>query len=114
MDGAEAWCACEFLVPVTFNDGTPVPEEFLDRMFQALDRQFGGWQCTGRREGSWRGQREWLLAVIVAVPRSRVDELKRVIVTIGKELGQAQMYFDCREPSVELLDVDPPTTEPQN
>lgn len=99
-------CPCEFLVPLAFNDRTPVPAETIERFLKVLDRQFNGWQELGPRRGSWFGQEEICMAYLVCVPPERVHALRVVVSAMCKELGQTVMYFDQRPPSVEFIGPD--------
>ncbi len=101
-------CPCEFLIPLAYNKGAPVPHALIDGYLQELDRRFGGWTDLGTRTGSWHGQVEQSKAVVVAVRPDQVDALREVVKSIGKELGQIEMYFECRPPSVELIRPDEP------
>lgn len=96
---------CVFHVPEFYNDGKPVEKAKVRQILKALDRQFQGYRILGTELGSWMGQEERMLAIKVAVPRERLDELRAVVVEIGKDLGQKQMYFEVGPPGVELLKV---------
>jgi len=104
----EPLCNCQFPVPLTYNDATPVKEEKLTRVFAALNRQFGAYTVLGVRQGVWKGQVENMLWFEVAVPEGQVDQLKRVVRAIGRDLHQEAMYFNKGMPTVELIYMDDP------
>jgi len=94
---------CTFPIPVLDNRKKPV-DQFL---FQtALLRQgFRGWTIAGSREGTWEGQTGDSIWYVVAVPPERVDELKSVVRTFLRAIGEEKMYFDRGSPTVDLLDL---------
>lgn len=98
------YCPCRFRLPLAYNDGRAVEPETLVEIFTALSRQFGGYTPLGTSDSDWHGQTEPTIGVEVAVLPERVDKL--VVYSIGKRLGQKQMYFDVPPPSVEFLDID--------
>jgi hypothetical protein len=98
--------ACTFQVPLYYNDGREVEPEVILEIKQTLDRQFGGYTILGIDEGSWFGQVERSLRIEVAVPKKRIAELRKVVITIGKKLGQKAMYFNAPPPSVEIIDIE--------
>ena len=97
-------CPCEFLIPVAFNDGTPIPAATMIQILQSLDRQFGGYTRLGPRQGSWHGQEELMIAFEVSVPEKEIPRVRRVVRIIGRDLKQEKMYFKVGSPNVELLD----------
>jgi hypothetical protein len=105
MDAKPKLYPCTFLVPLAYNDGKPVDPAMFADIRRALDRQFGGYRVLGRQEGSWFGQVEESVAMLVAVPEERIEELRQAVKAIGKALGQKQMCFEKGNPSVELLNV---------
>ncbi len=61
---------------------------------------------TESSQGCWEGQCEGVMEIEVAVVPRRVNDLRKLVLSIGKELGQRAMYFDVPEPTVEILDVE--------
>jgi hypothetical protein len=101
------FCPCRFRLPLQYNDGRQVEPEVLIEIFKALTRQFGGYTPLGKGDGDW-GQREGTeptMGIEVAVLPERVPELERVVIAIGRRLGQVQMYFDAPSPSVKFLEM---------
>jgi hypothetical protein len=107
------YCPCRFRLPLNYNDGREVEAEVLLEIFRALARQFGGYTPLGTAESGWeqQGGPEPTMGVEVAVLPSRVAELEAVVVAIGKQLGQKQMYFDAPPPSVRFLDTEQEESE---
>lgn len=102
-----AKCACRFLLPVNYNDGSPVEPEIFIEIKMALDRQFGGFRIVAPSEGSWHGQVEATHEIEVSVEPEEVPALRRLVIEIGRRLGQKAMYFDAPPPTVEIIDIDP-------
>ena len=98
-------CPCQFLVPVNYNDGTPVSPETIVAIAVVLNRQFGGYTKMGRNEGCWEGQIEEVIPYEVCVREEEIPSLKEVVMAIGKLLGQKKMYFKQGPPSVDLMDT---------
>lgn len=101
------YCPCRFRLPLKYNGGREVEPEVLIGIFQALTRQFGGYTPLSIGEGDWgpQGATEPTLGIEVAVLPERVPELEQVVIAIGKQLGQKQMYFDAPPPSVKFLET---------
>ncbi len=101
------YCPCRFRLPLRYNDGRRVEPEVLIDIFQALTRQFGGYTPLGTAESDWgpQGGTEPTMGVEVAVAPHRVKELEDVVFSIGKTLGQKQMYFDAPAPSVKFIEI---------
>jgi hypothetical protein len=101
------YCPCRFRLPSKYNDGREVEPQVLVSIFQALTRQFGGYTPLGVGHGDWgpQGTTEPTMGVEVAVLPERVPELELVVIAIGKQLGQKQMYFDAPPPSVKFLEI---------
>lgn len=71
-----------------------------------MRRQFGFWTELGTRDGVWEGQSEPSLWIEIAIPQSRIPELRELVYSIGKRLGQKAMYFDAPPPTVEIFPID--------
>jgi hypothetical protein len=102
-------CPCNFFVPTAYNDGRAVEPEVRLRIHMALIRQFEAYTLLPEVQGLWRGQGESHDHYLIAVPQSRVEELKKVVASIGRELGQKQMYFQAGPPSVSMLEIEDTT-----
>ena len=96
---------CVFLLPLAYNDKNQVEKSKIRQIRKALDRQFGGFRILATELGSWMGQEEPMMPIRVAVPKERIDELRAVVVMIGRDLGQKQMYFEVGHPGVEMLKI---------
>lgn len=96
------------LIPLTFNNGTPVPQEILDRIYTQLYTLCGGLTVGGKVQGSYRmadgtKQNDVLEQVWVIVEQAELDDLKRLVGQFGSLLGQEAMYFEVSDSQVEFL-----------
>lgn len=107
----ERLCPCRFQIPLVLNDGSEIPPETLIKFHQTLRRQFGAYTMLGVRDGVWGGKTEPSQWIEVAIPLSRVPELREVVYAIGKELGQEAMYFDAPPPTVEIVPIKEDDTQ---
>jgi hypothetical protein len=90
---------CVLLVPLAYNDGEAVSAGTLAGITDRLFELYGGYTVAGRVSGAYRmpdGARaeDESLEIWVAVPRGRVDELRREVARFGLELRQERMYFE--------------------
>lgn len=112
-------CPCYFQLPIRYNPELPgqpgreVEPEVLTEIYKSLDRQFGGYTIHGVMLGSWRGQEEPSIRMCVAVAEEEIPTLRLVVKSIGKKLGQEQMYFERGQPTVELINIDQGTCDLQ-
>jgi hypothetical protein len=102
---------CTLLIPLRYNDGTPVPERELKRTESRLFDRFGGYTTAGRVRGAFRmadGTRaeDESLVIWVAVPATRVAELRAEAAWIAREMRQESIYFEHPAGTVELIPVD--------
>lgn len=79
-----------------------------------MRRQFGAYTILGVRDGVWEGQAEPSQWIEVAVPMERVPELRELVYSIGKKLGQKAMYFNAPPPTVEIIEIEDQIAEQAN
>jgi hypothetical protein len=97
------------LIPLTFNDGTSVPGEVLEKFREEVFVAFQGWTQVGQVEGSYRMQTtgakqvDRLLQVWVVVDDQAIPELKQMVARLGSLLGQESMYFEESDAKVEFI-----------
>jgi hypothetical protein len=101
------------LLPLTYNDGSSVAKDTLDRILDELFLNFGGYTVAGEVEGAYRmksgsKQVDTCLEVWVAVendPES-LDGLRRRVASFASLLGQESMYFERTGSNVEFITPD--------
>ena len=100
------------LFPLTFNDGTTVPQatlrEFRDELFVIA----GGSTVTGTVAGEYRmksgkKQVDKSAQIWVALDRRDEHELRRVVAVYAGRLGQESMYFERTGSTVEFIEPVP-------
>ena len=97
-----------FLLPLTYNDGTRIPDETLDGMLDEVYHAFGGWTLEGEVRGAYRmqsGERqvEKLLRVAVVLSRSSMPILRKMIGRWCSRLGQEAIYLETSDALVEFI-----------
>ena len=96
------------LLPVNFNDGSKVPKDVLDQIFDNLSVLAGGHRVSGEGTGAYRmknGQKQVdrSLEVWVAVEEEEIPELRKLVGQIGAKLGQESMYLERTGGTVEFV-----------
>jgi hypothetical protein len=84
------------LMPVAFNDGTPIADEVFDRLILELTVKFGGCTFLPTAIGGWidrdgKFQPDKHRPMAVDVPPERKEELVDWVQRAGKELRQEVM-----------------------
>lgn len=101
------------LIPLTYNDGSHVPQEVLDEIYEALFVLSGGHTSTGTVRGAYRmkdgsKQTEVLEQVWVAYEEADKQELRELVARFCTLLGQEAMYLEFTDSVIELI---PPQEE---
>lgn len=77
----------EVLLPLRFNDGTPVPDNTIADTVLELEQQFGAVSCdTQTIRGQWRHEGQMYR-----------DDLIRVDVDAADEPKNRQYFIECKE-----------------
>lgn len=92
------------LVPLNYNDGSDVPKDVLDEVYNSIYELAGGYYIAGTGVGAYRmdsGEKaiDRCAQVWIVVDESDVIELKAVVRRIGRLLGQESMYLEDAGPS---------------
>lgn len=87
------------LIPTTDNEGTPIKPSVLARLMDGLWRPFGGMTNEGTVTGRWTDDDGTLFAdicvkVSIECDRDRLEEARRAVRRIGRQLRQRAMYFE--------------------
>ena len=101
------------LIPLTYNDGSRVPEEILDEIYDALFALCGGYTLAGTVRGAYRmtnGSKQTDVLEQVWVAYEEADELplRELVARFCRMLGQETMYLEFTAATVELI---PPQKE---
>jgi hypothetical protein len=101
------------LVPLTYNDGSRVPQHTLDEIFEAMFLLCGGHTSAGTVQGAYRmkdgsKQTDVLEQVWVAYEERDKDALREMVAHFRAVLGQESMYLEFTDSIIELI---PPSGE---
>jgi hypothetical protein len=102
---------CSILLPLAYNDGTPVAEDEMESIKDQIFVEFGAYTVEGVKEGAYRRedtgekQVEHMLEIKVAVPgQEGVQQLRELLAGLAKRLDQESMYLEIRTgATVELV-----------
>lgn len=100
------------LLPLNYNDGSPVPQPVLDEALNELFVRFGGYTTVGPVSGAYRmhdgsKQVDRSLEVWIAVASHQLDGVDAFAKHLGNELGQESVYLERTEAQVRLVDTRP-------
>ena len=96
------------LIPVTYNDGSRVPVEVLDEIYEALFALSGGHTSAGMVRGAYRmkdgtKQTDILEQVWVAYEDAAKPALRDLMARFCTMLGQESMYLEFTDSVIELI-----------
>jgi len=100
------------LLPLTYNDGSKVPEALLQQIYRALFEEFDGFTVRGTVEGEYRtasGERrvEQSVELWVVANEERRSRLERLVAGFGALLGQESMYLERTHGEVSFIPSAP-------
>jgi len=101
------------LIPLTYNDGTKVPQDILLSIIEEIYVAFQGWTNEGTVKGAYRmqsGQKrvEDLLKVAIILDQSQVPELESMVSAWCTRLGQETMLLKIADYTIKFV---PPQKE---
>jgi hypothetical protein len=101
---------CIILLPLERNDGSAVKDGELRVILRKFLTKFGGYTVAGEVEGGWSspsGQEfhDRNTVVWVVIEPDQLPALRKLVVQIGRKLGQEAMYFEVTSGNVEILEV---------
>jgi hypothetical protein len=96
------------LLPLTYNDRTPIPKSVRDHVFDELFVLAGGYHVAGVGRGAYRmkngsKQVDHSLEVWVAVEEEDVPALKQLVAKVALMLNQESIYLERTGGSVEFI-----------
>jgi hypothetical protein len=105
------------LIPLTYNDGSKVPEETLLDIFEEIYAAFHGWTNEGTVKGAYQmqtGQKqvEELLKVSVVLDPSHIPELEAMVSAWCAKLGQETMLLKIADYTIKFVPPRKETEEP--
>ena len=106
------------LVPLAYNDGTPVQEEIVLEFEEQLFLLGGGFTEEGTVRGAYRmadGKKQIDHSALywIWIPEDSYSELKEIVSRLGGKLGQETMYLERTGATLDLVPPPPgaPSTE---
>ena len=96
------------LIPVNYNDGTKIPDEERDAVFNDLYLLAGGYTSAGNVSGAFRmadgsKQLDQTTPVWVVIEEEKASALKTLTRRICIRLKQEAIYLERTEATVEFL-----------
>lgn len=96
------------LLPLTYNDRSPIPKSVRDHVFDELFVLAGGHHVAGVGRGAYRmkngsKQVDYSLEVWVAVEEEDVPALKQLVAKVALMLNQESIYLERSGGSVEFI-----------
>lgn len=96
------------LIPLTYNDGSSVPDDVLQGIYDDLFVLCGGHTTLGPVKGAYRmadgrKQVDEHVQVWVVVERSAIPRLRKLVRKFAMLLGQETMYFERSGAEVEFI-----------
>lgn len=96
------------LIPLTYNDGSRVPQEVLDEIFEAIFVLSGGYTAAGTVQGAYRmrdgsKQTDNLEQVWVAYEEVDKPALRELVARFCSLLGQEMMYLEFADSIIEFI-----------
>jgi len=96
------------LVPLNFNDGSEIPKEVREQLFEELFVLAGGYHIAGAGTGAYRmadgsKQVDHTLEVWIALEEEGVPELKRIVATYAGIFQQEALFLERTGGTVEFV-----------
>ncbi len=106
------------LLPLTYNDGTEIPRQILESIFDEIFLAFHGWTIEGTVKGAYQmrstGQKqvEDLLKVAVILKESQIAEFEGMVARWCARLGQEVMLLKIADFVVKFIAPQSEAEEP--
>lgn len=89
------------LLPITNNQGIAFPDAVMEGVLKDLAVEFDGCSTDGQVKGrsieDGTMYCDSSLRVTIVCPKERLEELRRRVIEIGRQLEQIRMYFEVRD-----------------
>ena len=99
---------CLFLIPTSYNDGSPVPSEVMLDVLEELFVEFGPFSQNGITEGLWETKdgtrvKDHSLTIWIVMEEEKVASLKEFVKKLVKLLKQEAIFFEVMDCDVEFI-----------
>jgi hypothetical protein len=96
------------LIPLTYNDGTRIPERIQAEIYDELFDVYQGWTIEGTVKGAYRmrtGEKrvEQLVRVSIVLAQREVPELEKRVARWGELIGQETMLLEVTESVIRFV-----------
>ena len=96
------------LIPLAYNDGSSIPQELLEGIYDELFDRYRGWTIEGTVKGAYRrrsGEKrvEQLVRVSVALHQAELPELEKRVSGWAALLGQETMLLEVTDSQVRFV-----------
>jgi len=97
--------------PGTTGKGPPVPQEIIDGILDQIFTIAGGYSVTGVVQGAYAmasgaRQDDDSLQIWIWVSEDDIPDLRKLVGTVGRMLGQETMYLERVEGTLDLIPPD--------
>ncbi len=86
------------LIPTRRNDGSKVKPSELVGLINKLFHAFGAYTIEGKVKGVWMDEgktyHDECLKIVIACEEDKLELAQRLVIEIGRQLGQLAMYFE--------------------
>ncbi len=97
-------------IPTHRNDDSKISAIERRELLRQVRDAFGGYSLEGPFEGAWvaddrRVYEETNYRLEIIIDPGQLEEVRALVIHIGRELSQRAMYFEVREGG-EIIDLD--------
>ena len=102
---------CVFLIPTSYNDKRKVAVDVIDEILDRVFEEFGPYSVDGVTDGTWKMHdgtkaEDRCLKVWIILEEENVDELKKMLKSVARELDQEAIFFMTRDVETELIEPE--------
>ena len=99
---------CLFLLPTSYNNGSPIPSEVVVDILEELFVKFGPFSQTGTTEGIWEMEdgtrvKDNSLTLWIVIEEEKVTLLKELVKKFARLLEQEAIYFEVMDCDVDFI-----------
>jgi hypothetical protein len=96
------------LLPLNYNDGTPVPRKERNRICDEIFELAQGYGLAGEVTGAYRmkdgsKQKDRSVIIWIGIHDKQKRDLKRLVAKFARELGQETLYLERTGGTIEFI-----------
>jgi hypothetical protein len=105
------------LIPLNYNDGTKVPDELLDEIYNRFFALSDAYTLAGTVVGAYRmkdgsKQVDHSAEIWIGIDEDQYPRLRQLVAEVCRQLNQEAMYLEKSGGTIELIPPFPPGGEP--